>query len=264
MFNFYSLSSSSSGNCLLVRSDNTNILIDVGISMKKINIELEKINLSLKDIDAILITHEHIDHCKSLCTINRKYSIPIYTNSDTWYALSNIYDKINEKSKNFISFDNIFTIGDLSIKAFSTSHDCANSCGYSIFKDNKKICIATDMGYIDDNVFNCLSNSNFTFIESNYDTNMLDIGNYPYSLKKRISSNIGHLSNVQCSNAIAKLYKTNSKNFMLGHLSRENNFPELALQTVYNILQTEQIDLNNITISIAEKDCLSNIITLEN
>lgn len=264
MFNFYSLSSSSSGNCLLIRSDNANILIDVGISMKKINNELEKINLSLKDITAILITHEHIDHCKALATINRKYNIPIYTNKDTWYALNNIYDSINETSKNFISFDTNFNIGDLTIKAFSTSHDCANSSGYCIFKNNKKMCIATDMGYIDNNVFNMLSNSNFTFLESNYDTNMLDVGNYPYSLKKRISSNIGHLSNSQCSDAIARLYKTNSNNFMLGHLSRENNFPELALQTVYDTLNKENINLNDITINIAEKDCLSNIICLEN
>lgn len=264
MFNFYSLSSSSSGNCLLVRSDRCNILVDVGISMKRINTELEKINLTLKDINAILITHEHIDHCKSISTINKKYNIPIYANNDTWYALNNIYDNINEDSKKFILLNKPFSINDLTIKSFSTSHDCANSCGYCIFKGSQKICIATDMGYIDDNVFNALSNSNFTFIESNYDTNMLDIGNYPYSLKKRISSNIGHLSNMQCSTAIAKLYKTNSTNFMLGHLSRENNFPELALETVYNVLKNEQIELDKITINIAEKDCLSNIICLEN
>ena len=264
MFNFYSLSSSSSGNCLLVSSDNCNILIDVGISMKKINTELEKINLSLNDINAILITHEHIDHCKSISIINKKYSIPIYANKDTWYALNNIYDNINEDSKNYIIDNTPFSIGDLQIKAFSTSHDCANSCGYAVFKGDKKISIATDMGYVSDDVFEAISDSDFTFLESNYETSMLESGNYPYSLKKRISSNIGHLSNSQCSNAIAKLYKTNSNNFMLGHLSRENNFPDLAIKTVYSTLQEEKIDLNNITVNVAEKDCLSNIIRLEN
>ncbi len=263
MFKFYSLSSSSTGNCLLVESDESRILFDVGISMKKINTELDKIGLSLSDISAIFITHEHSDHCKSLETINKKYNIPIYTNLETWETLNKTYTKIKDESKNIIDINSKIKFNDISIKSFETNHDCSNSCGYTIEKDNKKISIATDLGTVTDSVYNSLKKSSFVFIESNYDTNMLDVGNYPYQLKKRIASNVGHLSNTQCSQTICKLYKDNTKKFMLGHLSKENNFPELALKTLENTLISNNIDLNDINIDVAQRECLSNIIELE-
>ena len=264
MFKFYSLSSSSTGNCLLVESDESKILFDVGISMKKINTELEKINMSLSDISAIFITHEHTDHCKSLETINKKYNIPIYTNIETWETLNKIYTKINNDSKKIININSKIKFNDIYIKSFETNHNCSKSCGYTIEKSNQKIAIATDLGIVTDTVYNSLSKSTFIFIESNYDTNMLSVGKYPYQLKKRIASNIGHLSNLQCSEAICKLYKDNTKKFMIGHLSKENNFPELALQTIEGTLISNNIDLSDINIDVAQKECLSNIVELEN
>ncbi len=263
MFNFYSISSSSAGNCLFVESNNTKLLIDVGISMKKINTELFKIGLSLDDINAILITHEHSDHCKSLKTITKKYSIPIYVNQETLNEINKMYEGIDNTLINIIDTTSSFKINDLKIKAFETPHDSANCYGYNIFKNNSKISIATDLGHVTDTIKNSISNSNFTFIESNYDLNMLSLGKYPYELKRRINSDSGHLSNIQCAEIISDLAKHKTNSFMLGHLSKENNFPELALKTVENFLLDDNINLNDIDIQVASRDCLSNLICLE-
>lgn len=263
MFNFYSLSSSSSGNCLLIQSNRANILIDIGISLKKINTELEKISLSLNDITAILITHEHSDHCKSLNSICKKFNhIPVYVNKPTYIELKKIYtiDKLNV---NIISVNNSFSIEDLNIIPFEIPHDAVAPCGYTIYKDDKKMTIATDVGIITDDIFHALSNSNFAFIESNYETEMLNTGRYPYYVKKRIASNVGHLSNTQCSDVISKLVQNNTRHFMLGHLSNENNTPDLALKSVESSLLCNNISLDNIQLSVAKKDCLSTIVSIE-
>ena len=260
MFNFYSLSSGSSGNCLLVESDKTKILIDVGISMRKINLELSKLNLSFDDIDAIFISHEHIDHCKALESIYKKYNIPLYINSNT---LASLNIKLPNECINSITNDNKYKLQDLNIKPFDTSHDAANPFGFTISKGTKKISIATDLGTVTDDVTKALKNSDFAYLEANYDVDMLNAGKYPYILKRRISSNTGHLSNIQCSNLIKDLALNNTKKFMLGHLSKENNFPELAIKTIESSLITNNISLKEISIDVANRDCLSKAIKLE-
>ena len=263
MFNFYSISSSSSGNCLLVQSDNTNILIDIGVSVKKIKSELEKLSLSLDDISGILITHEHSDHCKSISSICKKHSgIPIYLNKPTFEALQNIYG-INIDNIHYINPNVTFDINDLSITPFKIPHDAVLPCGYTISKGEHKMSIATDMGLVTDEVIESLSNNSFVFIESNYETEMLNTCRYPYYIKRRISSNMGHLSNVQCSEMISTLISKNTTRFMLGHLSNENNSPDLALKTVESTLLCNNISLDNIQISVASKDTLSNIVEIE-
>lgn len=263
MFNFYSISSSSSGNCLLVQSENTNILIDIGVSVKKIKNELNKLSLDLNDISGILITHEHSDHCKSISSICKKHpEIPLYLNKPTFEALKNIYE-ISSDNVNYIMPNISFDINDLSITPFEIPHDAVLPCGYTIQKGNSKMSIATDMGLVTDEIIDSLSNNSFVFIESNYETEMLNTCRYPYYIKRRISSNTGHLSNVQCSEMISKLVSRNTNRFMLGHLSNENNSPELALQTVQSTLLCNNISLDNIQISIASKDTLSNIVEIE-
>ena len=263
MFNFCSISSSSSGNCLLVQSDKANVLIDVGISLKKLKLELSKLELTLDDISGILITHEHSDHCKSITSICKKHSnIPLYINKPTYSALQDIY-KIESSNIHYINENETFQIYDLSITPFSIPHDAIAPCGYTICKDSRKISIATDMGLVTDNVITAISNSVFVFIESNYETEMLNTCSYPYYIKRRISSNTGHLSNVQCSDMITKLVNQNTTHFMLGHLSNENNSPDLALKTVESTLLCNNISLDNITLSVASKDSLSSIVNLE-
>ena len=263
MFNFYSLSSSSAGNCLLVQSDKAVILIDIGISLKKVNTELEKLSLTLNDVTAILITHEHSDHCKSLNSICKKYNhIPIYINKETHDALSRIY-KIENLNVHHINVNSSFSIEDLFITPFQIPHDAALPCGYTICKGNKKISIATDIGLVTDNILEALSNNDFAFIESNYETEMLNTCSYPYYIKRRISSNVGHLSNTQCSNFISTLVNKNTKHFMLGHLSNENNTPDIALKSVESVLLCNNIPIDTIQLSVASKDCLSNVVSLE-
>lgn len=260
MFNFYSLSSSSSGNCYLIETNETKILVDVGITVKKINTELEKINLSLDNIDALFITHEHSDHCKSLNNIAKLYNIPIFINKPTLNALK---DKNNIEQVNYIKSNEEYIFHDLHIKPFDIPHDAAQPFGYTFKKGSKKISIATDMGTISQEALKALSNNNFALIESNYDINMLNAGKYPYYIKKRIASNYGHLSNNQCSEMIAQLIQKNTTNFMLGHLSVNNNFPELAMETIKSELITNKINLKDIQLSVASNNCLSNNIIIE-
>lgn len=263
MFNFYSLSSSSAGNCLLVQSDKAVILVDIGVSLKKIKNELDKLSLTLDNVTAILITHEHSDHCRSLNSICKKHNhIPVYINEPTYIALKNIYqiDNLNVK---YTSINTSFEIEDLTITPFEIPHDAVQPCGYTISKGNKKMSIATDMGLVTDNVVKALSNNDFAFIESNYETEMLNTCRYPYYIKRRISSNTGHLSNTQCSDIITQLIPKNTTHFMLGHLSNENNTPDMALKSVESTLLCNNIPLDTIELNIASKDCLSTVISLE-
>jgi len=187
MFNFCSLYSGSTGNCLFIESDKTKILIDVGVSAKKVIDALTSINVCIEKIDAILVTHEHIDHTKALHTIANKYNIPIYANIETWNALPVQCNKINETLKNYFNVSEKFCIKDLEIIPFEIPHDAANPCGFNIYNLGKKISIATDLGHINKNILAHLKNSNFVLLESNYEPSVLQYSSYPYLLKKRIN-----------------------------------------------------------------------------
>ncbi len=250
MLKFYPLFSGSKGNSELIISDKAKILIDIGVSFKRLNEALKSIDLSINDIDAIFITHEHSDHCKALEQILKHTSIPIYATSGTFEALNidgeNIY-KIN-------NMKNELHIYDLIVSYFNTSHDCNMPCGYIVKQDDKKISISTDLGVITPQILEKMSNSNLVYIESNHDTEMLKMGRYPFSLKRRILGNYGHLSNDACAEAISYLTDKGVNNFILAHLSEENNTPEIAMQTVTNYLSSLNIDITNLNIDIATQD----------
>ena len=186
MFNFCSLYSGSTGNCLFVESDKSKLLIDVGVSAKKITDALTSINVSINEIDAILISHEHSDHTKSLHTIANKYNIPIYANPKTLSALPEQYAKINKDLINYFNPSEKFCINDLEIIPFPIPHDAANPCGFNIYNNGKKISIATDLGHMNKSILSYLKNSNFIMLESNYEPSVLQYSSYPYMLKKRI------------------------------------------------------------------------------
>ena len=263
MLKYCSLFSGSSGNSLFVQSDQSKLLIDCGASGKKICEALASINSSIEDIDAILITHEHSDHVQSLGLLSKKYNIPIYINEETFNALSNAQkEKISEDKINFFINDKEFYFNDLTIKPFSIPHDAANPCGYNIHNGKRKISIATDLGHINDSILNNLKNSSFILLESNYDPSILQVSKYPYSLKERIKGPKGHLSNETAGKLISALSSNELKEVMLGHLSKENNFPELAYQTVTEELMKNNIDLNNLRLSVANRYNPSKIIEL--
>ncbi len=262
MLQFCSLYSGSSGNCLYVESNKTKILIDAGTSSKKICEGLASINSSIEKIDAILVTHEHSDHVQSLGNISKKFNIPVYANLETWNSMEKQKEKILNENIKIFENDKDFLLNDLTIHPFSTPHDAANPCGFNIHNGKKRLSIATDLGHIDNNILSQLQDSSFILLESNYDPEILKISKYPFHLKTRISGPKGHLSNQTAGKTISALMKKNLKEVMLGHLSKENNFPELAYQTVAEELMNSNSDINTIKLSVANRNAPTKIINL--
>ncbi len=262
MLNFCSLYSGSSGNCLFVKTENTKILVDCGTSLKKIQEGLIQIDERIENIDAILVTHEHTDHIQSLGNASKKFDIPVYINFETLEAIPNQKEKIEAYNQKIFEIGKEFKIGDLAINSFSTPHDAVNPCGFNICNNKSKLTIATDLGHIDENLINNMKGSSFILLESNYDPEVLKTSRYPYSLKQRIAGPKGHLSNNMAGKTISELAKSDLKEVMLGHLSKENNFPELAYQTVVEELQSNNIDINDLRLSVASRYNPSKIIKI--
>ena len=253
MFKFCSLFSGSSGNSSFVQTDKTKILVDCGESAKKIINSLSDIDINIEDIDAILITHEHIDHVKSLGTLSKRYNIPVYTNIETLNAMPDQINKIKTENIHLFNYSEDFNIGDLQIHPFSIPHDAANPSAFNIFHKNKKLSIATDIGHVTPEIIDNLKKSAFLLLESNYDSNTLKYSSYPYSLKERISGPFGHLSNNTAGETISLLINSGVRNVMLGHLSRENNFPELAYKTVMEKIINNNYPEEAIRLSVATR-----------
>lgn len=187
MLNFCSLYSGSSGNSLFVETSNTKVLIDVGVSCKKIETALQTLNVDINDIDAILVTHEHSDHVSGLPVLTKKFNIPIYANQETWDAMPEVQEKVQSDMQNTFLPNERFDIGDLKILPFQIPHDAANPCGFNLFYGNQKISIATDLGHMDVKLAKNLEESSFILLEANYDPNILKCSKYPYPLKQRIA-----------------------------------------------------------------------------
>lgn len=264
MLNFCSLYSGSSGNSLFVETENTKILVDAGMSCKKIEEALHLIEVDPSSINAILVTHEHSDHIKGISAISKKFDIPVYATQETFDAMPAQTQKLSEKNINFFKPSESFYIDDIEILPFSIPHDAANPCGFNIIKDKKhQISIATDIGHMTKSIVNNLEGSKFILLESNYDTEVLRCCSYPFKLKTRIAGDTGHLSNTMAGKTISYLSKNSNLNTaMLGHLSKESNFPELAYQTVVDELISNSIDDNSIQLSVANRNCPSKLITL--
>lgn len=262
MLNFCSLYSGSSGNSLFVQTDNTNLLIDAGVSSKKIEQALNDIEVDPHSLDGILITHEHSDHVQGLGTFSKKFDLPVFVNEETLDAMPKQKDKINSKNIKKFKVSEKFSIGDLTINPFSIPHDAANPCGFTLLKDNKKISIATDIGHMTNDILKNIDGSSFILLESNYDPEVLKCSHYPYYLKTRIAGPSGHLSNEMAGKTISFLLKSGLKNAMLGHLSKESNFPELAYKTVIDELLSNSYDENSLSLFVAKRDSHSKIITI--
>lgn len=256
---FCPLYSGSSGNSVYISSGKSSILIDAGLPGKHIEKALEAINKNPNDIDGIFVTHEHIDHVKGVGVLSRRYNIPIYANEFTWQGMKKNIGKIKEENINIISKHKNITIKDMDIFNYSISHDAVDPVGYAIYSGKSKACVATDLGYFSDEVRENTKDADVVLLESNHDVEMLKFGPYPYNLKRRILSNVGHLSNDDCGKAIVTMTENNCKNIILGHLSKTNNYPDLAYETVVGVLRENKIQLNkDINISMAKRDMPSN------
>lgn len=263
MFNFCSLYSGSSGNSLFVETENTKILVDVGMSCKKIEEALSEINVEPLSIDAILITHEHSDHIKGMSTISKKFDIPVFSTKETFDAMPKHTEKLNSNNIKYFNIAEKFDIKDLEILPFSIPHDAANPCGFTISKQNsQQLSIATDIGHMTNSIVKNLEGSSFILLESNYDTEVLKCCSYPFTLKSRIAGSTGHLSNSMAGKTISYLsVNGNLQTAMLGHLSKESNFPELAYQTVVDEIISSNGN-NSLSLSVASRDNPGKLITL--
>ncbi|MDY6065401.1 MAG: MBL fold metallo-hydrolase [Finegoldia sp.] len=263
-FKFCSLASGSSGNSEYIETDHAKILIDAGLTGKKIEGLLKSISVDPYDLDAILITHEHADHIKGAGVLSRRYNIPIIANIDTWYAMDEKIGKVADNNIYVFKNNEYFNFKDLDILPIATSHDSASSCGYIINKDNKKISIVTDIGVTDDFLMENILDSKLYFIEANHDIDMLRYGKYPMRLKQRIASNRGHLSNDACADILADSLRGNHEFVKLAHLSRENNTEKIAYDTVNNYLTSLGLDTKrDISLGVAKRSEVSDVIDLE-
>lgn len=241
---FYSLSSGSSGNCYYLGTSTYGILIDAGIATRSIIKRLKEIHVPLSQIRAIMVTHDHSDHIRSVATLGEKYFIPVYATASTHSGIDRnrcTTEKLGI-SRRYLEKEQTLRIEDLHITPFAVDHDATDSVGYYVQYGDISICFATDLGHINEIAKSYLTRSNYLILEANYDEVMLAHGPYPAHLQYRIASDKGHLSNRVTANFLCDYYNENMKRVFLCHLSQDNNHPELALKTVKTLLEANSID----------------------
>lgn len=255
-----SLRSGSTGNAILARTEKTKILIDCGISGKAAFSCLARLDIDPNEIAGVLVTHEHSDHTKGIGILARKLQIPIYANAETWKAMIGSLGKIDDAWIKVFATGQEFEIGDIGVRPFAIPHDAAEPVGYCFDGNGTRAAVATDMGEIWEDVADTLSGCEKVLLESNHDVHMLETGSYPYLLKQRVKGQRGHLSNEQAGQLAVKLAQSGTRQILLGHLSRENNYPQLAYQTVKNELESDGIRVGkDIWLGVAQRDEISMI-----
>jgi phosphoribosyl 1,2-cyclic phosphodiesterase len=252
------LASGSAGNCFYTEHNNNAILIDAGISYKQICERLMQIGTNIQKVKGVFITHEHSDHIKAVKQLV-KHKIPIYLSEST-YINSRI--EVDAEYLNFVNDGDEILLDDFLINAFAKNHDAVCPLSYSVNIGGKIASFITDVGCVCDNVRSVVSNSDFLLLETNHDIEMLKTGSYPYYLKKRILGDKGHLSNYHAGLLILESASKRLQHLYLGHLSEGNNTPQLAYDTVKNLI-CERKDLSNLHIELTYKDRPTKIIDLK-
>ena len=259
-----SIASGSSGNCIYVGSDHTHLLVDTGISRKRIEEGLKKLEIKGEEIDGVLITHEHSDHIQGLGVLSRKYELPIYATKGTIEGISGSTSlgKMPDGLFHTIRADEPFRLGDIEVKPFAISHDACEPTGYRFECGGRSAAVATDLGKYDEYTVSNLTGLDAVLLEANHDIHMLEVGGYPYYLKQRILGDKGHLSNELSGRLLCDILHDNLKHIILGHLSKENNYARLAYETVKlevtlgdNDYRGEDLDM-----FVASRDTVSDII----
>ncbi len=252
MFEMYSLISGSSGNASLVTNGKVHILIDCGTSGRRALELIKQTGISPESLSAVLVTHEHSDHTKGVGIIARRLGLPVYATAGTHNAMD--IGRIDDDARVTVKPGADLEIGGIGIVPFSIPHDAAEPCGYSFMFENTKLTIATDIGHITDGLMDAIRGSQSIILESNHDVDMLRFGEYPYPLKQRILSDIGHLSNETAAETALELVKSGTEHIMLGHLSDKNNMPEIAKMEVFNKLTDNGVKIDtDVTLQVAER-----------
>ncbi|MCL2865656.1 MAG: MBL fold metallo-hydrolase [Lachnospiraceae bacterium] len=229
-----SIASGSSGNCVYIGSESTHLLVDAGISKKRIEAGLATLDLTGEVLSGILITHEHIDHIQGLGVFSRKYNVPIYATPGTIVGIEKCktLGKMPAGLLHPIQADKVFRLGDLDVDPFTISHDANEPIGYRLESQGKSVAIATDLGIYDAYIVSKLQDLDAVLLEANHDIHMVEVGPYPYPLKRRVLGDKGHLSNEVSGRLLCDILHKGLKNIILGHLSNENNYAKLAYETV--------------------------------
>lgn len=235
---FSVLASGSSGNAIYVENDEHAFLVDVGLSGKKMEQLFAKIDRDMKKLSGILVTHEHSDHIKGLGVVARKYQVPIYANEKTWLAMEDHIGKIPDDQKFIFNMESVQSFGSLSIESFAVSHDAIDPMFYAFHENDRKLVVITDTGYVSDRMKGIIRGADSFVFESNHDIGMLQMGRYPWSIKRRILSDVGHVSNEDAAIAMSEVVFEKPTQIYLSHLSKDNNMKDLARMSVTQTLQS--------------------------
>ena len=254
--NFCPLYSGSSGNCSFVTCGGDSLLIDAGLSGKAIEGALHTIGAEARDLKAILVTHEHVDHVKGIGVLSRRYHLPVYCTEGTWEGMPSGVGAIDRGLRRTFVPGEDFYIGSMSISSFAIPHDAQEPVGFRIWGGGGSVSVATDMGYVRKDVLEAIAGSSLILLESNHDPDMLmNNPHYTSALKRRIRSRQGHLSNGECAETVVRLAETGCRQVVLGHLSGENNTPELAYDTAVHAVTDRGLSLGqDILIDLAWRD----------
>jgi len=237
------LASGSTGNAIYVATEKAKILVDAGLPGKQLEQLFDQIGESPEDLDAILVTHEHSDHVKGLGVLARRYRIPVYANQKTWFEIDKLCGKIDVEQKFHYEREEKLQIGDIEVESYGVSHDAVEPMAFCFYHQGKKLSLSTDMGYVSEKIKGTLADSDVIIFESNHDVEMVRMCHYPWNIKRRILSDVGHLSNEASGEALADIICDRTKKIYLAHLSKDNNMRDLARMTVQQILEQKGIEV---------------------
>ncbi|EWG12314.1 MBL fold metallo-hydrolase [Cytobacillus firmus] len=246
---FSVLASGSTGNAIFVETEEHSFLVDAGLSGKQMEGLFQHIGRDIGKLSGIMVTHEHSDHIKGVGILARKYNLPIYANEKTWLAMDGLIGQVPVDQKFHFDMEAVKTFGSLDIQSFGVSHDAADPMFYVFHHNGKKLVLITDTGYVSDRMKGLISNAEAYVFESNHDVQMLRMGRYPWNIKRRILSDVGHVSNEDAALAMSEVAGDRTKSFYLAHLSQDNNIKDLARMSVAQTLESrgiivgEQFDL---------------------
>lgn len=233
---FSVLASGSTGNAFFIQSKKTKLLVDVGLSGKQMDRLFEEVKVNPHELSGILVTHEHTDHIKGLGVLARKYDLPIFANEKTWAKMESSIGKLTLDQKFHFESNSVKTFHDIDVESFSVSHDAVDPMFFTFHKDDQKVVLLTDLGYVSEKIKKTIEDANAYIIEANHDINMLQMGHYPWNVKRRILGDYGHISNEDCGLALSEIMTDRTERVYLAHLSKDNNMKELARMSVEQVL----------------------------
>ncbi|MDY0394693.1 MBL fold metallo-hydrolase [Virgibacillus halophilus] len=240
---FSVLASGSTGNAFYIETDQTRLLVDAGLSGKKLTSLFDQESLDPAKLTGILVTHEHSDHIKGLGIMARKYKLPIYANDKTWRAMEGSIGRIETDQKFHFDMETVKTFGDMEVESFGVSHDAAEPMFYTFRHENRKVALVTDLGYVSERIKKTVEDADAYIFEANHDVEMLRMGSYPWNLKRRILGDSGHVSNEDSGLALADIISNRTKRIYLAHLSQHNNLKDLARMSVDQVLKERGIEI---------------------